>query len=317
MLAPIVIFAFNRPEALQKLLDSLRMNSFYEESDKYIFIDGPRCEEDKAKVDEVVTIARKVASNISISPVNRGLGNSIIAGVSTIIAEYGKAIVLEDDLICAPNFLSYMNQALDFYENDNKIISICGYGLKIKRPRGYVGDVYLLGRSSSWGWATWKDRWEQIDWDIQDWNEFSSNKQMRRAFNKNGSDMYSMLKGYMEGKNHSWAIRFCYNQFKLGKYSICPFISKVDNIGFGEEATNCKQRYSRFKINFQDIGYQLISTTPPTHGAIHTMQSPNDKLYRFNFPLQIECNRSIYKQNIKYHSISIRIYSKIRNILRI
>ena len=200
MLAPIVIFAFNRPEALQKLLDSLRMNSFYEESDKYIFIDGPRCEEDKAKVDEVVTIARKVASNISISPVNRGLGNSIIAGVSTIIAEYGKAIVLEDDLICAPNFLSYMNQALDFYENDNKIISICGYGLKIKRPRGYVGDVYLLGRSSSWGWATWKDRWEQIDWDIQDWNEFSSNKQMRRAFNKNGSDMYSMLKGYMEGK---------------------------------------------------------------------------------------------------------------------
>ena len=254
MLAPIVIFAFNRPEALQKLLDSLRMNPFYEESDKYIFIDGPRCEEDKAKVDEVITIARKVASNISISSVNRGLGNSIIAGVSTIIAEYGKAIVLEDDLICAPNFLSYMNQALDFYENDNKIISICGYGLKIKRPRGYVGDVYLLGRSSSWGWATWKDRWEQIDWDIQDWNEFSSNKQMRRAFNKNGSDMYSMLKGYMEGKNHSWAIRFCYNQFKLGKYSICPFISKVDNIGFGEEATNCKQRYSRFKVNM-DIAH--------------------------------------------------------------
>ena len=288
MLAPIVIFAFNRPEALQKLLDSLRMNSFYEESDKYIFIDGPRCEEDKAKVDEVVTIARKVASNISISPVNRGLGNSIIAGVSTIIAEYGKAIVLEDDLICAPNFLSYMNQALDFYENDNKIISICGYGLKIKRPRGYVGDVYLLGRSSSWGWATWKDRWEQIDWDIQDWNEFSSNKQMRRAFNKNGSDMYSMLKGYMEGKNHSWAIRFCYNQ------SICPFISKVDNIGFGEEATNCKQRYSRFKVNM-DIAHS----------------------HEFLFEKDIESNKRIEKLCYRYHSITLRLYSKIRKTLHI
>ena len=291
MLAPIVIFAFNRPEALQKLLDSLRMNSFYEESDKYIFIDGPRCEEDKAKVDEVVTIARKVASNISISPVNRGLGNSIIAGVSTIIAEYGKAIVLEDDLICAPNFLSYMNQALDFYENDNKIISICGYGLKIKRPRGYVGDVYLLGRSSSWGWATWKDRWEQIDWDIQDWNEFSSNKQMRRAFNKNGS---AMLKGYMEGKNHSWAIRFCYNQFKLGKYSICPFISKVDNIGFGEEATNCKQRYSRFKVNM-DIAHS----------------------HEFLFEKDIESNKRIEKLCYRYHSITLRLYSKIRKTLHI
>ena len=187
-----------------------------------------------------------------------------------------------------------MNQALDFYENDKKIISICGYGLKIKRPRGYVGDVYLLGRSSSWGWATWKDRWEQIDWDIQDWNEFSSNKQMRRAFNKNGSDMYSMLKGYMEGKNHSWAIRFCYNQFKLGKYSICPFISKVDNIGFGEEATNCKQRYSRFKVNM-DIAHS----------------------HEFLFEKDIESNKRIEKLCYRYHSITLRLYSKIRKTLHI
>ena len=136
MLAPIVIFAFNRPEALQKLLDSLTMNSFYEESDKYIFIDGPRCEEDKAKVDEVVTIARKVASNISISPVNRGLGNSIIAGVSTIIAEYGKAIVLEDDLICAPDFLSYFD--LGIWIKNKTTERICGRCLSF-------GEVFFVG----------------------------------------------------------------------------------------------------------------------------------------------------------------------------
>ncbi|MCS2404710.1 hypothetical protein NXY31_07810 [Bacteroides salyersiae] len=117
--------------------------------------------------------------------------------------KYGKAIVLEDDLTCTPNFLSYINQALDYYEHDKRIFSICGYGLKIKKPIGYSSDVYLSKRSSSWGWATWKDRWEQVDWEIQDWKELVNNKKQQKAFNKNGSDMYSMLKGYMEGKNHS------------------------------------------------------------------------------------------------------------------
>ena len=234
MLAPIVIFAFNRPSSLQRMIDSLKQNPLYDESEKFIYIDGARSEEEQDKVNEVIAIARAVTPNVSISSVNKGLGKSIITGVSEVIEKYGKAIVLEDDLVFTPNFLSYMNQALDFYEKDDRIISICGYGLKIKRPKGYCGDVYLLGRSSSWGWATWRDRWSQIDWDIQDWAEFSIDRNRQKAFNKNGSDMFAMLKDYMEGRNRSWAIRFCYNQFKLGKYSICPFFSKVNNEGFGE-----------------------------------------------------------------------------------
>ena len=187
-----------------------------------------------------------------------------------------------------------MNQALDFYEKDNRIISICGYGLKIKRPKNYIGDVYLSGRSSSWGWATWKDRWKQIDWEMKDWKEFSSDSRRIKAFNRNGSDMFSMLKDYMEGKNKSWAIRFCYNQFKLEKYAVCPFLSKVNNEGFGEEATNCKQKYSRFKVNMDQAG----STD-------------------FLFNPQILPNKQIEKECYHYHSIKMRIYCKIRNMLNI
>ena len=293
MLAPIIIFAFNRPEALKRLKKSLASDYLYEESEKFVFIDGPRNENDQNKINAVVEIAKTITSNVTVSTVNKGLGTSIITGVSSVLQKYEKAIILEDDLICTPNFLSYMNQALNVYEKDDRIISVCGYGLKIKRPKNYVGDVYLSGRSSSWGWATWKDRWEQIDWDIKDWKEFSSDSLKIKAFNRNGSDMFSMLKDYMEGKNKSWAIRFCYNQFKLGKYSVCPFLSKVNNEGFGEEATNCKQQYSRFKVHIDQSG----STD-------------------FLFDPQISPNKQIKKECYHYHSIKMRIYSKIRNTLR-
>ena len=112
------------------MIESLRSNALYEESEKFVFIDGPRNDEDRRKIQEVLTIAQEVTSNVSVSVVNKGLGHSIISGVSAVIEKYGKAIVLEDDLICTPNFLSYMNQALDFYEQDQRIISVCGYGLK-------------------------------------------------------------------------------------------------------------------------------------------------------------------------------------------
>lgn len=293
-IAPIVIFAFNRPASLQRMIGSLKQNSLYEDSEKFIYVDGPRSEKEQGKVDEVIAFAKSITANVFISSVNKGLGNSIIEGVSAVIEKYGKAIVLEDDLVFTPNFLSYMNQALDFYETDNRIISICGYGLKIKRPKDYLGDVYLSGRSSSWGWATWKDRWQQIDWQIEDWEQFSIDRKSRKAFNKNGSDMFAMLKDYMEGRNRSWAIRFCYNQFKLGMYSVCPFLSKVNNEGFGENATNCKQRYSRFKTD--------MDTTSSLE---------------FSFDKNILPNEKIEKECYYYHSMRLRIYSKIRKILHI
>lgn len=104
--------------------------------------------------------------------------------------------------------------------------------------------------------------------------------------------MFSMLKGYMEERNRSWAIRFCYNQYKTGRYSVCPFLSKVDNDGFGEDATNCKQKYSRFEVNPDKIGNLT-----------------------FAFVRDIKPNRQIARQCYHYHSIGMRIYSKVRNML--
>ena len=273
----------------------MKSNPLYEASHIIVYVDGPRNEQERGLVDQVIGVARTVTPEVRISPTNRGLGNSIIAGVTEVTEAYGRAIVLEDDLVVMPNFLSFMNQALDAFQDDLRILSVCGYSLKVRRPRGYVGDVYLGDRSSSWGWGTWKDRWEAVDWEVPTWNSLKTDRYRQKAFNRAGSDMYGMLKDCMEGRNRSWAIRFCYHQFLNGLWSVHPFRSLVDNEGFGADATNCRQKYSRFKIE------------PDTDSGEKTWHWKTD----------IQPDTCLLRQLHFYHSVPLRIYSRIRKILNV
>ncbi len=294
MPAPIAIFAFNRPESLANMFASLRLNPLYDESEKFVFIDGPRNDKDAILIKEVERIALAETPNVKSYSTNKGLGTSIITGISEILRTYNKVIVIEDDLRLMPGFLTFMNEALNAYKHDTRILSVCGYSLKIKCPNDYHSSVYLGDRASSWGWATWANRWSKVDWNVSDWKTFSSDKTRIHDFNRRGSDMFSMLSDYMHGHNHSWAIRFCYHQYKYNLYSIHPIKSLVDNEGFGKQATNCKQKYNRFKIELT----QYIALKSEEVNIL----SPNKKIIR---------------QLHRYHSIPLRIYSKLRKIFNI
>lgn len=292
-LAPIIIFAFNRPDALKNTINSLTQNPEAKDSELFIFIDGPRNKDEKLKTDEVLQVAKSIKGfksiNITASEKNRGLGSSIIAGVSKIIDKYGKAIVLEDDLILQPNFLAFINQGLDKYEDRKDVFSICGYTNRVKSPKNYPYDAYMCTRSSSWGWATWKDRWDSVDWNPEPWDNMEKYK---KDFNKwGGSDCFGMLEGWKNGANHSWAIRFCFAQFLQNKLSVFPIKSLVKNNGFDGEGTNCK-KWSRFK-------YDLMESSKK----------------EFSFPEDTTVIRSFFKEAIKYHSIPKRLISRIMYII--
>lgn len=297
--APIILFAYIRLDTLQKTVLALQNNYLAMQSDLFVFVDGPKNEEQKQKQKPLIEFLQSVdgfkSVHIEYSEVNKGLDPSIIAGVSSVIDKYGRAIVLEDDIVTTPNFLDYMNQALNTYESDEKVMSISGFGLEVLTPRDYIADVYLFGRSTSWGWATWKDRWYSVDWNISDWNQFKTDKKAIQRFKETGgSDMFSMLESCMEGGG-MWDIRFCYNMFKQNRYSVIPFLSKVENVGFNELATHCKTvKYNRFKY--------ILDTT-------------ENRI--FNMPDNLQLNQTIVKSRLKYQSLTLRIYSKIRNLLNI
>lgn len=295
MLAPIILFAFNRLDSLKNTIQSLSQNEESQNSDLYVFVDGARLgkpgEDEKVKaVQEYVKRIKGFKSlNYTFCDRNKGLGNSIIQGVSQVINQFGKAIVLEDDLVFAKNFLSYMNQGLDKYKEENKVFSICGYSNKVKVPKGYIYDTYFCTRSSSWGWGTWADRWNSVDWELKDWDRYCK---MKNSFNRwGGSDCFRMLRSVKEGWGNSWAIRFCFSQFLQDKLSLFPIISKVKNNGFDGVGTNCK-KWSRFKYDFDNTGNKIIL-----------------------YPKSITLNTRLYKSAMSYNTIMIRIYSRIMYLI--
>ncbi|WP_319370817.1 glycosyltransferase [uncultured Ilyobacter sp.] len=254
--APIALFVYNRPEETAGLLKSLKRNKLAEVSSLFIFSDAPKSSEQRENVNKTRTIINHTSGfkNIEIfeSTENKGLARSIIEGVTQIIDKYGKIIVLEDDLILSGNFLEYMNGALNLYENNKSIWTVTGYGPPIEIDKSYQHDIYLSYRGCSWGWGTWKNRWEKHDWNLSDYEDFIAHPDSVKAFQKGGNDLLKMLELQALGKLDSWAIRSCYSQFKQGMYTIYPVNSKLQNIGFGINSTHCTSSGSKYKTDLYE-----------------------------------------------------------------
>lgn len=297
MYAPIILFAFNRLEPLRACVASLLRNPEAAESDLIVYVDGarPKKEGEEEKVEAVRKFVNTINGFKSVethfSDINKGLGPSLIAGITEVMNRYGRAIVVEDDLKCSTNFLSFLNQGLDFYADKKDVFSVSGESVKVKIPEDYAYDIYFAPRAGCWGWATWKDRWETVDWELKNWDAV---KKKRHAFNKwGGSDCYGMLKGWRDGKNKSWAIRFTYSQFLQHAESVFPTISKVSNEGFGDDATNCKPiRFNRFAM----VG-----------------DKSNNK--KFRFPNEVVEDKRIVKQRMFSSRLYVRIFYKILNTI--
>ncbi|RYF97896.1 MAG: glycosyltransferase [Chitinophagaceae bacterium] len=249
-LAPIILFTYKRLDTLRQTIKALADNTLAADSLLYIYSDGGGNPGDQQKITELRSYLRTIAGFKEViireSPINKGLAKSIITGVTEVIAQHGTAIVLEDDLLTSKNFLEFMNKSLHFYRDDNRILSISGFSFPMRRYAEYGYDVYFTMRASSWGWATWSNRWQNIDWQVSDFADFAKDRQQQRAFNRMGSDLTHMLTRQMNNKINSWAIRFVYHQFRQNMYTVFPLVSKIKNIGWDNNATNTSQRFNRF-----------------------------------------------------------------------
>ena len=155
--------------------------------------------------------------------------------------EFGRAIVMEDDLLTAPDFLIFMNAALDRYSTEPKVFSASGFNFAAASPSGYPYDAFFSYRSSSWGWGTWKDRWEMTDWGVSDYLAFSSDNSQKRLFNRGGDDLSGMLALQMSGRINSWAIRWAYAHYRHNALTVLPAESRVLNIGLDGSGVHCRK----------------------------------------------------------------------------
>ncbi len=244
--APVLLFTYKRRGVTELTLNALQENYLAPHTDLYIFSDGPKKEADFEKVEEVRDFLKNLAGfksvHIKTATKNKGLANSIIDGVTEILETKRSCIVLEDDLVTSKNFLNFMNDSLNFYQNRKDVFSISGFTFPVEKPADYIFDGYFNPRGCSWGWATWADRWKEIDWKILD----DSNEKIEPRVKSLGSDFPSLIKKYRNRTADSWAIPWCYYQYKKDLATLYPIESKVKNIGFDPDATHTFKTEKRF-----------------------------------------------------------------------
>jgi hypothetical protein len=241
--APVVLFVYNRPEHTRRTVDALKRNCRAAETELRVYADGAKDSNQADAVSAVRSIVRATEGFRSVTIVEReknmGLAASVITGVTEMLGERPHVIVLEDDLVTAPNFLAFMNSALETYAPRKDIFSVTGYNYPLPIPADYAEDAYLSYRSSSWGWGTWPDRWSKVDWAVSDFPELMRDRTAQARFARGGDDLLPMLRKQLAGELDSWSIRFDYAHCKHEALSLHPVRSKVRNIGFDGTGVHC------------------------------------------------------------------------------
>ena len=239
--APVLLFTYNRPQHTRRLIDSLKLNHLAAESHLTIYSDHWKSDEDRQAVEEVRHILSEITGFASVTFIeqttNQGLAQSIINGVSKALTEHDRVIVLEDDLIVAPYFLQFMNDALETYKDEPRVghIQACDFTQDSTLP-----DTFLIKWTGSWGWATWKRAWQHFNPDGKALLAELNKRKLTRQFDFDGNYGYTrMLRRQTEGKNNSWAIRWNASLFLKDILSLNVGKSLIQNTGFDGSGTNC------------------------------------------------------------------------------
>lgn len=317
MMAPIVLFVYNRPEHTKRTIEALLRNKEAGNSDLFIFADGPKTdatEEQLSRIqqvrDYIQTIEGFKSISIEQSKKNKGLASSIISGVTKIVNQYGKVIVLEDDIVASHYFLHYMNQSLTLYENDFNVWCI-NSACYIKNAPISEHTYFLYGADCQ-GWGTWKQRWECFNSNAQElMNIMKRDKKSRDIFTFSGTYPYmEMLQEQIDGKIDSWAIRWYASAVLQKGLCLYPTKSLVQNIGFDSEGIHTQNGEAYEATIMADDTTEDFPKIRIEDSKV--MRKEWKKLYREMYPTR---NPSFIKR-VKRRLKKLILYTKWKHLIK-
>ncbi len=276
-LAPIVFFAYNRPGHTGQVLESLHRNKYADESLLFIYVDGPKPGATEGTLAAIAAVKKVVHDKkwckevrIIEAEVNKGLVKSTIEGITKIVNEFGKVIVMEDDNLVSRGFLTFMNDALDFYEDNPKVMHISAYTRPDLDIEAIKEPTYFFYHTTTWGWGTWKRAWDKFTPDAMAVREAVKKKGNIKKLNMDGTfefywGLHAVAKSNMNSWNNIWhSIVFLNDGLVL-----YPKKSLVSNIGHDGSGTNCAPD-ERFVINDEALATEIPITAIPLeeHAAV-------------------------------------------------
>lgn len=286
-LSPVLISVYDRKSHLEKCINSLRQNELAKETIIYIVSDNYHTWEYKAKIEEVRDYVKSITGfkevRFIFNEKNLGAFLSVRNAIEIVLKEHGKVIFLEDDIEVSCFFLKYMNDGLEMFKEEKKIFSICAYTPSdLKIPKSYSKDIYIWSRNSPWGFATWRDRWDDLDLELNEYQSFLKDNERVRKFKYIAPMSMSVLKADRKGKIKAMDVRISFNMFMKDLYSIYPVKSLVRNNGFDNSGLHCG--YNKKFMN--EVIYQK----------------------EINLEKEVEPDIRIYKARHRWHSSIKRDY---------
>jgi glycosyltransferase involved in cell wall biosynthesis len=256
-MAPVLIVTYDRLEHLTKTITSLRSNIYAEQTDLFIASDYQRTDSEAKKVAAVRSYLKSIDGFKSVTVFAReknfGVVDNSNVALQFIFDKFDRFIIMNDDLVTAPGFLKFINEAFERYGNNERVFSITGYCPPIPIPSTYQYDAFFLGRMSAWGCGMTKDRYDSVrEITREEFDEFAANKKLSRAFvEAGGEDLLVMLRDVAYGSLEAWDVRCMYTQFMNDQYTVYPTQSLILNIGFDGTGMHCG-RTDRFDVVLSD-----------------------------------------------------------------
>ncbi len=261
-LAPIVLFTYNRPKHTRLVLEALKKNYLASESILIIYQDGIKeesSEHDLMNWRVVNNIIKDISGFKEIiirsSNKNQGCDPSMINGITEVLNEYGKIIVLEDDLIVSSAFLEFTNYCLENFQNTN-VGCINAFNYQVKDLPKY----FFIKGANPMGWATWKEKWNLYEHNTEKLIRTLSSRSDRNDFDF-GSGL-NFLYAHKESKlNGGRDVVWSASLFVNDQLCLWPAHSFVNHIGFDGTGTHSKSNQRNTKMNQAQFQIEELAPT--------------------------------------------------------
>lgn len=314
-LAPVLLFVYNRPDHAQQVLDALRACPEAAENDLFIYSDRAKNEAAVQGVQQVRELIHSIKGfkNVTIVEQEKNLGieKSEIEGITKIINQHDKVIVLEDDIVVGPYFLHFMNEALQKYALNKNVYSVTGYSFLSEAEASGLPKYGFLPLASVWGWGTWKDRWMQFrsKFTAEDIQKLC-NKKFRKNFDQ-GYCYSDMLFKQYETKHITWDIAWYWTMNEHHGLTLAPTCTMVNNIGMDGSGVHYSGKDVKNRIEavetrkFDDVFPSTVTISEEYSAAVRKKLTrmcieSHNALYKMLWPIKEEVKWQLRKALLKW-----------------
>jgi hypothetical protein len=232
--AAVLFLIFNRPEAVRSSLAAIRT---YHPARLYIAADGPRPvipgEDDLARA------AREAAGQVDwpcrverlYRHSNLGCRRAVSGALDWFFQQEEYGIVIEDDVVAAPDFFPFCERLLDRYRHEPRIRMVAGMNYA---PNQRLRTSYFFSRYFPiWGWASWRRAWLEYDRDLAAWRKPGARKELAGLCPIQSMASYyaSMFDAFVDQDIDTWDIQWAYSCLRAGGLAAVPRVNLTTNIG--------------------------------------------------------------------------------------